>query len=166
MYHLSIDYNRLFDLLLEGKQAVGFVDYDNDGSRVLRDVVHIRRFEEFRITLAVRGMIYTSVDPWHRENREVSERDQFVGICSKANLEWIEPAQAATPVAEDPKGMALCQAFLQGAKFWEFEKTGATMWQSDQFAAFKEAIRLLRGGSLGVVPPPDKKIFDEVMRNG
>jgi hypothetical protein len=166
MYQLSTDFDQLFDLLLEGKEAVGFVDYENDGSRVFRDVVHIRRFEEFRITLAVRGMIYTSVDPWRQDYCEGSERDQFIAICRKANLEWIEPAQVTTPIAEDPKGMALCQAFLQGAKFWEFEKTGATMWQSDQFAAFKEAIRKLRDGSLGVVPPPDKKILDEVMRHG
>lgn len=26
----------------------------------------------------------------------------------------------------------LHQAFLEGAKFWEWHKTGAAMWQSDQ----------------------------------
>ena len=34
---------------------------------------------------------------------------------------------------------ALGNAFVDGAKWWEFEKTGGTMWQSDQDKAAKEA---------------------------
>lgn len=32
-------------------------------------------------------------------------------------------------------------AFIKGAKWWEWKKEGATMWQSDQFAARSEAQR-------------------------
>lgn len=31
------------------------------------------------------------------------------------------------------------QAFVDGAKFWEFHKTGATMWQSDQNLCLEKA---------------------------
>lgn len=44
---------------------------------------------------------------------------------------------------------ALLIAFIQGAKWWEYAKTGATMWQSDQKKASDEAERRLRDGSLG-----------------
>lgn len=160
MYHLSTDFDRLYDLLLEGSEPVCFVDNKHDEApRIARDVCRIRRIGEFRIVAASRGTIYFSVDPWHKDGAAPSEREIFCDMCRDANLEWVESA------CPDPLGMQLCQAFLQGAKFWEFTKTGATMWQSDQFAAFKEAIRMLRGGTLGVVPPPDKKVLKEVLDN-
>lgn len=52
---------------------------------------------------------------------------------------------------------ALIQAFLQGAKWWEYETTGATMWQSDQQLVIKEAQRRLRDQTLG-------KSYDEITR--
>lgn len=164
MYQLSTDFERLFDLLLEGQEVVAFVNYDGGGEQPWRDVCRIRRFEAYRILASCRGLTYFSVDPWLQEDSALSEREIFCGMCKGANIEWVEPARPALP--PDPLGMQLCQAFLQGAKFWEFAKTKATMWQSDQFAVFKEAIRMLRGGSLGVVPPPDKKILEEAMRHG
>lgn len=163
MYQLSTDFERLFDLLVEGREAVGFVDCDMGTGKVWRDVCTIRRIEEYRIIASCRGITYLSVDPWLKEDSALSEREIFCGMCKAANLEWVEPARP--PLPPDPLGMQLCQAFLQGAKFWEFAKTRATMWQSDQFAVFKEAIRMLRGGSLGVVPPPDKKVFKEALDN-
>jgi hypothetical protein len=33
----------------------------------------------------------------------------------------------------------LREAFVKGAKWWEFESTGGTMWQSDQHKAHEEA---------------------------
>lgn len=45
---------------------------------------------------------------------------------------------------------ALIVAFVQGARWWEFAKTGATMWQSDQADAFDEAVVRADGGRLGV----------------
>jgi len=36
---------------------------------------------------------------------------------------------------------ALGNAFIDGAKWWEFESTGGTMWQSDQQKAADEAIK-------------------------
>jgi hypothetical protein len=35
------------------------------------------------------------------------------------------------------------RAFVQGAQWWEFHKTGATMWQSDRDLAEQEATRRL-----------------------
>lgn len=34
----------------------------------------------------------------------------------------------------------LVSAFVAGAKWWEYKKIGATMWQSDQRLAEEEAI--------------------------
>ena len=45
---------------------------------------------------------------------------------------------------------ALVSAFVQGAKWWEYHKEGATMWQSDQGLALTEAERREASGSLGV----------------
>lgn len=42
----------------------------------------------------------------------------------------------ATPL---PPGEALAWAFVQGAKWWEWYKTGATMWQADQARAYAAA---------------------------
>jgi hypothetical protein len=43
---------------------------------------------------------------------------------------------------------ALMRAFVQGAKWWEFECTGATMWQSDQALALAAADKRLKDGTL------------------
>ncbi|CAB4140634.1 hypothetical protein UFOVP398_59 [uncultured Caudovirales phage] len=47
-------------------------------------------------------------------------------------------------------GERLVIAFVQGAKWWEFEKTGATMWQSDQAIATVAARERLKRGALGI----------------
>ena len=41
-------------------------------------------------------------------------------------------------------------AFVQGAKWWEFEKTGATMWPSDQRKAEEAAIERYMNCTLGI----------------
>lgn len=45
----------------------------------------------------------------------------------------------------------LKQAFVQGAKWWEYVSRGATMWQSDQHDAWEEAERKAKDGKLGQV---------------
>lgn len=45
---------------------------------------------------------------------------------------------------------ALVVAFIQGAKWWEHNKTGATMWQSDQNLAEVEALKRAELHTLGV----------------
>lgn len=45
-------------------------------------------------------------------------------------------------------------AFTQGAKWWEYQKTGATMRQSDQKEAKEEADRRGKNGTLGKLPYP------------
>jgi hypothetical protein len=44
------------------------------------------------------------------------------------------------PSAKDKPVIMLITAFLNGAKFWEFHKTNATMWASDQKLVVAEAI--------------------------
>ena len=45
--------------------------------------------------------------------------------------------------------MALCTAFLQGAKFWEYYISGGTMWQADQNFVWEKAQERLAQGELG-----------------
>lgn len=41
------------------------------------------------------------------------------------------------------------QAFVQGAKWWEYQQAGATMWQSDQKEAHEQAKWLAEQDKLG-----------------
>ena len=64
------------------------------------------------------------------------------------DLEESEKQQEGT----DLRGSAcdgLLYAFLEGAKWWEHESTGFTMWQSDQEKAWKTAECRLAAGLLG-----------------
>ena len=47
---------------------------------------------------------------------------------------------------------SLVIAFAQGAQWWEYHRTGATMWPSDRDQAEGEAETKLANGSLGVCP--------------
>jgi hypothetical protein len=47
---------------------------------------------------------------------------------------------------------ALLIAFVQGAAWWEYHQTKATMWQSDRRLAEEEATRREENGTLGVLP--------------
>ena len=47
---------------------------------------------------------------------------------------------------------ALIIAFVQGAQWWEWEKTGATMWQTDRNKAEDQAEKRLHNGTLGKFP--------------
>lgn len=89
MYQLSNDYDRLYELVCQGNEAVGFVDFKlSDDTRVMRDVCGIKRRGEYQICFGVRGTGYASVHPFMREDG--SEKDVFVGACKSINLEWIE----------------------------------------------------------------------------
>jgi len=65
----------------------------------------------------------------------------------KPRLRWSDEAEHAelvrTGLAEE-KGswpdQCLQRAFVDGAKWWEFERTGATMWQEDQGKAEQAAM--------------------------
>lgn len=48
---------------------------------------------------------------------------------------------------------ALVIAFIQGAAWWEYQKEGATMWQSDKRLAMEAAEARAANGTLGVPPP-------------
>lgn len=57
---------------------------------------------------------------------------------------------AAMPGSVTPD--ALIVAFVQGAKWWEYHQTGATMWASDQDQAEGHAEEMARNGTLGKSP--------------
>ena len=67
--------------------------------------------------------------------------------CCK--IEWLKSELAA-------KKDVLIVAFVQGAKWWEYKSTGATMWPSDRDEAEAEAVDRAKRGTLGVVLDPDK----------
>ena len=47
---------------------------------------------------------------------------------------------------------AMIVAFVQGAQWWEYHKTGATMWASDRDQAEGEAEKRASNGTLGKSP--------------
>lgn len=49
-------------------------------------------------------------------------------------------------------GSVVLIAFVQGAAWWEYHQTRATMWQSDRRLAEEEAARRERDGTLGILP--------------
>jgi hypothetical protein len=66
---------------------------------------------------------------------------------SKVNASaYIMPRQPEDMLREKDRQIAelksaIGNAFIDGAKWWEFESTGGTMWQSDQQKAAEEAIK-------------------------
>ena len=50
----------------------------------------------------------------------------------------------------DPNALRI--AFVQGAAWWEYHQTKATMWPSDRQLAEEEASRRQQNGKLGVLP--------------
>lgn len=48
----------------------------------------------------------------------------------------------------------LQRAFVEGAKWWEYESQSATMWQSDRNLAEQEAVRRYGPAPIAEVPPP------------
>lgn len=65
----------------------------------------------------------------------------------KPHLKWSDEAESAELVRkglEEAKGswpdQCLQRAFVEGAKWWEYKRTGATMWQDDQGKAEQAAI--------------------------
>lgn len=59
------------------------------------------------------------------------------------------PAYPFEAIDEQPSCVI---AFIQGAKWWEYKRTGATMWMSDQDWAEREAVERMAAGSLGIHP--------------
>lgn len=88
LYHLSTDYSKLFQHLLAGHEAAGFIttkDYD-DG-----DVVAIRRLAPWRIIMGSRGISHGDVFPFDAESGK-SEEEVFAGACRGCGLRWIDPS--------------------------------------------------------------------------
>jgi hypothetical protein len=74
--------------------------------------------------------------------------------CGAEKPERHEPGAAAKlTIREAGEGnhtdAALVRAFVQGAKWWEFRQSGATMWPSDRDLVERVAIERLAKGTLG-----------------
>ena len=53
-------------------------------------------------------------------------------------------------MSNDHSDDELLIAFVQGAQWWEWHKTGATMWQSDRDLAERQAEERLKNETLGI----------------
>lgn len=67
--------------------------------------------------------------------KRIEELRQLAAINPKS--QWLDECIDEIERLQDIAG----RAFVEGAKWWEFHKTGATMWQSDQQAAAEEAAK-------------------------
>lgn len=72
---------------------------------------------------------------------ELEELENIFGLDNGGSIGSQVMAAARKSVADLAEAKdRLCHAFLAGAKWWEWEKTNATMWQSDQNEVFAEAL--------------------------
>lgn len=98
-----------------------------------------------------------ALDALHAEDEKVNNAR---GLCNtSARLEAMGAVLKAWSCVRHrvpPDGSvtpdALIVAFVQGAKWWEHHKTGATMWASDQSKAEGHAEEMARNGTLGKSP--------------
>lgn len=81
-YHFSRDYEKLFNLIVRGFIAVGFIDYNFPNSMKVksRDICRIKITHEDNIDFGVRGIGYGSSD---------FDIHNFITECEKLNLDWI-----------------------------------------------------------------------------
>ncbi len=83
MYSLSKDYNKLFLLLITGKQVACFVDC----GAYIRDICLCKRDSEWDICFVARGIQYGSVREWHKD--QGTEFECFEMVCKNLNVEFI-----------------------------------------------------------------------------
>jgi len=87
-YNLSKDYNRLFELIIQGEIIAAFVDYEWSGGEILRDLCKVQRHEPYQIRIGVRGMSYGGLEGFNEEDGD--EKQLFMARCKALNLEWIQ----------------------------------------------------------------------------
>jgi len=75
----------------------------------------------------------------------------LAGDREPATSKTPEPSTLASATGSETPD-ALIVAFVQGAKWWEYHQTGATMWASDQDQAEGHAEEMARNGTLGKSP--------------
>lgn len=74
------------------------------------------------------------------------------------NIETPKPCAGFAPAPCSATPNALIVAFVQGAQWWDFVQTGATMWTSDRNKAEGEAETRASNGTLG--KSPNNRICD------
>lgn len=86
------------------------------------------------------------------EGEQGAERAQLIEYAAIAvgpSRPWVEERAPGATEGSWPAD-DIRRAFVQGAKWWEFYSTGATMWASDQDVAEDEAERRYPAGTRGV----------------
>ena len=96
-YNLSKDYEKLYDLISKGEVIIGFVDFlhEKENLQPSKDVIQIKKIQGIRqIEIYCRGRCYGSVDEYLFDDipdnkKDTFEKEFFIKICKKNNLEWI-----------------------------------------------------------------------------
>jgi len=96
-YSLCEDYNKLYDLLLDGERVAGYVDYKfhHDSSHTFRDLCNLI-YENGELKAYVRGKGYFTLGDLdvkianRMNSRQTNLRELFAGTCKSLNLGWIE----------------------------------------------------------------------------
>jgi len=90
------------------------------------------------------------IEIWEVTRRKVWPNDQaLTEVPSVGNAE-AQPSSAPSSGSVTPD--TLIVAFVQGAQWWEYHNTGATMWASDRDQAEGEAETRAANGTLGKSP--------------
>lgn len=85
---------------------------------------------------------YTTTQPEAQQPEAVAD-EELPGMWSASDFTGGDPdershAERTTPTHDGGGEKQWLEAFVAGAKWWEWHKTGATMWQSDQALAYAE----------------------------
>ncbi len=85
-YKLSKDYDKLFGLISEGYEIAAFIENCLNQVCVM-DICSVRRDGEYSVSISCRGTTYGNIYPFHEDDG--SEKELFIRLCKKINLEWI-----------------------------------------------------------------------------
>lgn len=84
-YKTSKDYQKLYEMVKGGFEAVGWVDHKWSDETIVRDIAKVR-VRGLEIPFSVRGHQYGGVEGWDKD-----KESRFLSECQRLNLEWIEP---------------------------------------------------------------------------
>lgn len=94
-YNLSKDYEKLYNLILDGSIIAGYVDYQFASlvgkCEPSRDVCNIKKIDK-TIIIGARGIQYGGVDNYEIKHFKKSEKELFIIDCNRMNLEFIDIA--------------------------------------------------------------------------
>ena len=87
-YAMSRDYDKLYDRLCAGGEALGYVNSTMFPG--VREPMRVKRLGEYDIMIGVRGMQFGGVGSYD-EAKYQTERNAFIAECTRLSLEWLAP---------------------------------------------------------------------------